>query len=311
MEKYLRECIESVLSQKYTDFELILVDDGSKDSSGAICDEYAAADTRVKVIHKENGGLSMARNDGVKIACGQYVTFIDSDDYICDDNWLTDLEEAISNNQSDLIIYKYKKWFEADGSFADCGFSYDFAREITSFDSFIVASLPKNAYNGMAWNKAFKRELFSEFESGLLGEDMDWFLGMQERLTTVTAIDKPYIVYRQRKGSISHSSGLKNLTDAIYIIEKWSEINKNSERSEQKREVIFGALSYYYANLLIAYSRRRDKESREQKQRIKKLSFVLNYSKDFRSGLVRKFNKYLGFDITILALRIFDRIKGK
>lgn len=81
-EKYLRRCIESVLSQSFTDFELILVDDGSKDSSPQICDEYVAKDDRVRVIHKENGGVSAARNDGLDIAKGEYVTFIDSDDWV-------------------------------------------------------------------------------------------------------------------------------------------------------------------------------------------------------------------------------------
>jgi len=81
-EKYLRECIDSILGQTFTDFELILVDDGSTDSSGAICDEYAEKDARIKVIHQENGGITVARKSGVRIARGEYVTFVDSDDWI-------------------------------------------------------------------------------------------------------------------------------------------------------------------------------------------------------------------------------------
>ena len=82
VEKYIRQCVDSILAQTFTDFELILVDDGSKDGSGQICDEYAAMDRRVKVIHKENGGLSDARNRGMDQAAGNYFMFIDSDDYI-------------------------------------------------------------------------------------------------------------------------------------------------------------------------------------------------------------------------------------
>ena len=81
-EMYLRRCIDSVLAQTYQDFELLLIDDGSKDSSGAICDEYAAKDARVRVFHKENGGVSSARNLGLDNARGEWVTFVDSDDYI-------------------------------------------------------------------------------------------------------------------------------------------------------------------------------------------------------------------------------------
>ena len=81
-EKYLRRCIDSVLAQTYQDFELLLIDDGSKDSSGAICDEYAAQDARVRVFHKENGGVSSARNVGLDNARGEWITFVDADDWI-------------------------------------------------------------------------------------------------------------------------------------------------------------------------------------------------------------------------------------
>lgn len=81
VESYLRQCIDSVLNQSYQNLELVLVDDGSKDSSPAICDEYAAKDSRVVVVHKANGGAAAARNDGIRKATGDYVTFLDSDDY--------------------------------------------------------------------------------------------------------------------------------------------------------------------------------------------------------------------------------------
>ena len=88
VEKYLCECVDSILNQSFTDYEIILVDDGSPDGSGAICDEYAEKDARVKVIHKVNGGLSDARNAGFAIAQGEYVVFIDSDDYVTDPDFL-------------------------------------------------------------------------------------------------------------------------------------------------------------------------------------------------------------------------------
>ena len=89
VEKYLSECIDSILCQTFTDFELILVDDGSKDKSGEICDQYAQKDSRIKVIHKENGGLSDARNFGTAASNGKYIVYLDSDDYISDDNFLS------------------------------------------------------------------------------------------------------------------------------------------------------------------------------------------------------------------------------
>ena len=99
-EKYLYRCIDSVLAQTYQDFELLLIDDGSKDSSGAICDEYAAKDARVRVFHKENGGVSSARNVGLDHARGEWITFVDADDWISMD-WL---KEMMTHSDSDLVI---------------------------------------------------------------------------------------------------------------------------------------------------------------------------------------------------------------
>ncbi len=98
-EKTLHRCVDSILAQTFEDFELILVDDGSKDSSGRICDEYAAKDSRIRVVHKSNGGVSSARNAGLDIASGEYVAFIDSDDYIDNDYLL-----SFTRYNADLIV---------------------------------------------------------------------------------------------------------------------------------------------------------------------------------------------------------------
>lgn len=96
-EKYLPRCIDSILAQTFTDFELILINDGSSDNSGAICDEYAAKDKRITVIHKENGGVSSARNKGIEIAQGEWIAFVDSDDYIAN-NMLTSFKIKSEDN---------------------------------------------------------------------------------------------------------------------------------------------------------------------------------------------------------------------
>ena len=99
-EKYLRECIDSILAQTFTDFELILVDDGSTDGSGAICDEYARKDERIQVIHQENGGITVARKSGVRVARGEYVTFVDSDDWVDQDIYRT----MLAQEPADIVI---------------------------------------------------------------------------------------------------------------------------------------------------------------------------------------------------------------
>ena len=103
VEKYLEKCVKSILNQTFTDFELILVDDGTPDSSGVICDQFAEKDERIKVIHKKNGGLSDARNTGIEVAKGEYIGFVDSDDYIAEDMYEL-LYTNIVNEEADLSI---------------------------------------------------------------------------------------------------------------------------------------------------------------------------------------------------------------
>lgn len=106
VEKYINRCVESVLVQNYHNIEVILVDDGSPDNCGIICDRYADKDSRVKVIHKTNGGLSDARNAGLNIATGQYICFIDSDDYI-EKDMLKDMYDNIVRTGADITICNY------------------------------------------------------------------------------------------------------------------------------------------------------------------------------------------------------------
>lgn len=103
VEKYLNRCVESIRNQTYSDLEIILVDDGSPDKSGEICEEFKKSDNRIKVVHKENGGLGFARNSGLKVATGRFVTFVDSDDWIAPDH-ISNMCQAISNAQADICI---------------------------------------------------------------------------------------------------------------------------------------------------------------------------------------------------------------
>lgn len=103
VEKYLHRCVDSILAQAFTDWELLLIDDGSPDSSGEICDEYASKDTRIKVFHKENGGVSSARNTGLDVANGEWIVFADSDDW-CENNYLSDFFEIEDLQETDVVL---------------------------------------------------------------------------------------------------------------------------------------------------------------------------------------------------------------
>ena len=111
VEKYINRCIDSIIEQTYTNLEIILVDDGSTDNSGSICDEYAKKDNRIKVIHKENGGVSSARNVGLDTAIGQYITFVDSDDYI-EKKYCEILLKTLKKQKADCVACGYNRIYK-------------------------------------------------------------------------------------------------------------------------------------------------------------------------------------------------------
>ena len=309
VEKYLKECVDSILRQTYTDYELILVDDGSKDSSGDICDEYANQDSRIQVVHKKNGGLSSARNAGTKIAQGEYIVYIDSDDYVMRDDFLQLLYKK--SNGADIVLYKHQKFIDGENTLQLCAYSYAGIQDEQSFTEKMEILVKGDAYYGMAWIKSIKRSLIVErgiaFEEGLLGEDMEWYYHVVTAAKTMSVIDEPCIAYRQRVGSITSSTKRKNLTDFIYILEKWSKYVKDEIEDERLQAVLFGSMAKYYSNMFITYNRVNDKSKKQDIKRIKDLSWLLRYAQSKRPKLVAKAYRFLGFRMTTLALKVIDR----
>lgn len=162
VEQYLRRCIDSILSQTFSDFELLLIDDGSKDKSGDICDEYAAKDARIRVFHKVNGGVSSARNLGLVKANGEFIFFVDSDDYL-DNTHLENYSKDIDN--FDLIFQGYKLVDETTGKILEKKTFH----EIETLDFESSMNVMEQIFSignffGPTWNKIFRASIISENE---------------------------------------------------------------------------------------------------------------------------------------------------
>jgi len=211
VEKYLRRCIESILSQTYKDIELILVDDGSQDCSGIICDEYAKKDSRIKVIHQENGGLSIARNSGLDIAQGEYIGFVDSDDYIHKDMYQT-LYDTLTKNDVDLAICNYindddnntRLWKDYHPQLVD--------DIITPYEAL------KRSINDLnyvvVWNKLFKREIFDDirFPPGKIYQDNYVIPKAIYKCKKIATLSVPLYYYYLNMESITNQEySIKNL----------------------------------------------------------------------------------------------------
>ena len=245
VEKYIRQCVDSILAQTFTDFELILVDDGSKDKSGQICDEYARMDKRVKVIHKENGGLSDARNKGMDQASGNYFMFVDSDDYIAP-TMIECLYKSILNENADIAACNYLYYFENDRK---KNFATNIKSEVLSGAEIFYNRKNERNYGiwTVAWNKLYKSEVFGNirFRLGKYHEDEFWANDIYQMDITVIMIPECLYYYRQRDNSIM---GKKSIARNLDILEAFQEriyiYLKDTEYTGQAYKVLVYSLEY-------------------------------------------------------------------
>lgn len=260
VEDYVKECIESIINQTYSNLEIILVDDGSTDMSGKICDKYAEKDSHIKVIHKENGGLVSARKAGVDIATGDYITFIDSDDWIDLSAYETILSK-VGDFSPELIAYGNKKQFKdyvidryevlnegyyLSGQVKEI-ISAKYADNEVAFDNIILGNI---------WNKMFKSSLIKRNQqkvSNLIvrGEDYASTIPCFIEAKSLYIVHYAPYYYRVRENSIMHTSEHKNIEDAKLVIERiYQSFMENGliKNSEYKKMLI----SYAYFIILLS-----------------------------------------------------------
>jgi glycosyltransferase involved in cell wall biosynthesis len=220
VEPYIHQCLDSVVNQTYENLEIILVDDGSKDNSGKICDEYALGDKRIVVIHQENAGLGMARNTGLNICTGKYLTFVDSDDYI-DADMIQALFEGLCFYGSDMASCYYKKklllagYSKEDYQFKDCLIYED--EEKLLFD-LLTDYLPH-----MVWAKLFKREIFttSRFAKVKMSEDVLIWLSLYNKIhKAVFLLGRKYNYVIRPDSLMSFNKFNTNMFDDLLVMKK-------------------------------------------------------------------------------------------
>lgn len=221
VEKYIYRCIESIINQTYIKLEVILVDDGSPDKCGEICDYYAKKDDRVKVIHKENGGLSDARNKGIDYASGEYIIFIDADDFI-HPRMIEILFETIETEKSDVAVCDFLKVYDnEDITFRNIGeYSKNLYTNIEALENFYNSSKIQML---VAWNKLYKIDLFSNirYPNGKIHEDEFTTYKVLYLANKIVYVDEKLYYYLQRAGSImSENFNLKRLQRLDALEEK-------------------------------------------------------------------------------------------
>ena len=245
VEPYLRRCIDSIINQTYENLEIILVDDGSRDNCGQICDDYAKKDTRIKVIHKKNGGLSDARNTGLEVCTGNFISFVDSDDWI-DKTMLQVMINLMKSNESDICecgveyVYENKNILQSENLNSNISI---FNKEES------LNNLLLNNIRQTVWNKLYKSTVIKNmfFEIGKCNEDEFWTYKILDKINKVVKTEQKLYYYYQRNGSIINSRySMKNLDALEAKYERVKFLNKYPDiQKEACRQIIFDSLYHY------------------------------------------------------------------
>lgn len=275
VEKYLKRCIDSVLQQTYKELEIILIDDGSTDNCGLICDEYKVIDERIKVIHKKNGGVSDARNAGLEKCVGNYICFIDSDDYVVND-YIEYLYKILKNNNAEISSCNFEYVYETTKNVK----IIDEHEKIYKYDRLTALRellYQKNVDNSF-WGKLFKKELFEniKFPYGKIYEDFAIFykILLKSNLLVYSNLKK-YLYLQREKSILSTPFGEKDLYMITVSKEMYNEIIK-------EYPTLDGALNSRILNMDFYLLRRMNK-----KYYLKEYQYLVNDIKK-RRGIVRK-----------------------
>lgn len=308
IEKYLHHCVQSICEQTYHDIEVILVDDGSKDDSPAICDALAHTDKRVRAIHKENGGLSEARNTGLRAATGDYVVFVDGDDF-----WM-------DNGQLDALIKITHQQPECDFIGYNCFYYYPDSNRFTPWVAYaeglytpidkntaMVELVKSGTFPMSACLKLMKRDFLVNnelyFEKGMTAEDIPWFINVLEKCNKCSFINQYIYAYRQnREGSITYVSGDKSFHSLHHIIETEAEKVETRNFNQDAKEALYSFLAYELS-ILLTYPN----VNRETYKKLKSYSWLLNYDLNPKVKKVKTAKRFFGLELTVRLLKLYQK----
>ena len=313
VEKYLETCVKSVLPLK-SELEILLVDDGSTDQSGRICDSLAEKDDRIRVIHKENGGLSDARNVGIENSTGDYLMFLDSDDFLD----TKEAERLITQitNETEIILGLYREFYEDTAKFKkeDCSVFLQ-NKGIFQTDAFldIIPNDGKSCYL-TAWRFIVKREFIVKnnlyFYEGIYHEDEEWVPRLLMNSNNVTVTDCFFYNYRQaRKGSITANIKPKHVWDSLTILKHHSDLFFQQTPNSVKANFVLCRMSMIYSGILLNF---RVLNAKEKEIALKEIKDVTGLCMQQLCGIkgktIKLSLKILGIKPTFVVFGFFQKL---
>ena len=309
VEQYIEQCVDSVLNQTYKDIEVVLVDDGSPDNCPKMCDEYALEDNRIKVVHKPNGGLSDARNAGLSVATGDYVIFMDSDDFWTSNNHLEQLIEIVKiNPDCDFVGFNCSYFYPDTDSYVQWVPYFEDIEKPSSGNDAMFALVSTGTFPMSACMKIIKREFLINnklfFEKGILAEDIPWFINVLEKCKKCVFTNQYIYAYRQNvSGSITNSGGERSFNNLFTILKNESEKINDRKFNSIAKEALYSFLAYEYCILLSVVDKQPN--SNEKRRELNKYKWLLKYTINPKVKRASIVNRFCGIRITELLLRFY------
>lgn len=314
-EKYLPQCVESVLEQTFSDFELLLIDDESPDNSAALCDAYAAQDSRVRVVHQKNGGLSNARNSGLRVASGEYILFLDSDDYWNRSDALELIHLEFTSANADVVLLKHHKLDVETGKLLPS--SDTLSPEVLSDRSYgqqLSVCVSSQLYDTCAWNKAFRRSLMEKqdlyFTEGIIAEDIDWAARLSLAATRLSVVAEPVHTYRKgRPGAITMSLKLQNLIDTKGSLERCIAYMVPEKRDRDFLDAYYSYVAYRYVIWMAESAVVTDPGKRPLIHQMKQYKWLLCYHLNRKVKLAHRVYLVTGWRVSAKLLGLYLKMK--
>lgn len=317
VELYLRECVESIINQTYRNIEVILVDDGSPDNCPAICEQLASEDNRIKVLHKKNGGLSDARNAGLSTASGDYVIFVDSDDF-----WM-------GNDSLQKMISLIEKFPQCQFYTFNCSYYYPHKNKYIKWKEFgddlqypvngsealkhMVASgiVPMSACMRLI-DRQWLLDSGITFKVGQISEDIPWFIDLLDKCDKCIFVNNYIYAYRQNvAGSITASKGERNFNSLLNIVKTELDIYKKRSFTSDAIEYLLSFLAYEVSILISEINTLPKEKQSAARKEIKSFCWLLKYKQNPKVKKVSIIYETFGLRATELTLRLYNWYKTR
>lgn len=316
LEKYISYCIDSIVSQVNKNVEIILIDDGSKDKSREICNKYCQKYNYIKYFYQENAGVSVARNNGLKKAIGEYILFVDGDDWIIENSIPEIIDKIKKNKEIDIITGDFvksknnkieKKKRKKEKKLINL-IKYDYPQNL-------IKLFKTNNFNPSLCCNVIKRKCF--FDNNIFldknvkyTEDMDCTIQLFLKAKKIDSIEKSFYVYRQNQMSATHSYNLKRVDDTMDFVTKWLKDIKEI-KSDELEKYLFNFVQYQYAIVVgLLYTLKRD-ERKKIMPKIKEKEYLLNNGLGKKGKIIHYIYNIFGFQIIGMLMATFIKAKSK